>query len=161
MGLKTGGPVSVHTSHCPHVKSHLTLWKRVGSCGRWWWMTMHQHMRERNSETYKSVLPLITDCDCWGMWGDLLQNWYKDGVGKRPQMLEMTPQIKGERWERERMREWDTNKLGFHLDPVHALPSLHCSSPSQLWNRYMLHSERCWRLSREEEKIGTALIILA
>ena len=26
---------------CTHVKSHLTLWKRVGPCGCWWWMTAH------------------------------------------------------------------------------------------------------------------------
>ena len=48
MGLKTGGPVSVHISHCTHVKSHLTLRKRVGPCGRWWLMTVHQYTREGN-----------------------------------------------------------------------------------------------------------------
>ena len=42
---KTGGPVSVHTSHCTHVKSHLTLRKRVAPCGCWWWVTVHQHTR--------------------------------------------------------------------------------------------------------------------
>ena len=44
-----GGPVSVHTLHFTYIKAHLALWKRVGPCGRWWWMTVHQHTREENS----------------------------------------------------------------------------------------------------------------
>ena len=55
MGLKTGGPMYVHTLHCTHVKSHL---KRVGTCGRGWWMTIHQHTREGNVlQPIKNVLP--------------------------------------------------------------------------------------------------------
>ena len=76
MGPKTGGPVSVHTLHCTHIKSHLTLKKkRVGPCGWWWWMTVHQHTREGNLlKTYKNVLPqkpiVVAD---QGMRGDLFQ----------------------------------------------------------------------------------------
>ena len=50
MGLKTGGPVYVHTSHCTHVKSHLTLRKRVDPCGWWCWMTVHQQGVSRERE---------------------------------------------------------------------------------------------------------------
>ena len=43
MGLKTGGHVSVHTLH--FIQVH----EKVGPCGQWWWMTVHQHTREGNS----------------------------------------------------------------------------------------------------------------
>ena len=57
-GTYNRGPVSVHTSHWTQVKSHLPLWKRVGPCGRWWWMTVHQHMREGNSLKTRGVTSL-------------------------------------------------------------------------------------------------------
>ena len=41
--------MSVHILHCSHIKSHLTLWKRVGPCWQWWWMTVHQYTTEGNS----------------------------------------------------------------------------------------------------------------
>ena len=58
MGLKTGGPVSVHISHCTHVKSHLTLRKK----SRPLWPVMIDdsaplHERRKLVKTYKNVLP--------------------------------------------------------------------------------------------------------
>ena len=62
MGLKTGGPVSVNISHCTyaHVKSHLTLRKRVGPM---WPVMMDDnasiHERKKNLvETYKKMCSL-------------------------------------------------------------------------------------------------------
>ena len=49
MGVRTGDPMSVHTIHCTHIQSYLTLRKREVSCGWWWLMTVHQHTREGNS----------------------------------------------------------------------------------------------------------------
>ena len=51
---KTGGLVSVHTLHCTHVKSHLTLQKRVGPL----WRVMIDdnaptHERRKLVKTYK------------------------------------------------------------------------------------------------------------
>ena len=55
MGLKTEGPVSVHTPHCTHVKSHLALPKSL-------WLVMMDdnaptHERRKLVKTYKNVLP--------------------------------------------------------------------------------------------------------
>ena len=58
MGLKTGGSVSVHTLHFTHVKSHLTLSKRVGPCDL---VIMDNyaptHERSRLVKTFKNWLP--------------------------------------------------------------------------------------------------------
>ena len=40
---------------CTHKKSHLTVRKRVGLCGRWWWMTVHQYTRNTVIVKWQSV----------------------------------------------------------------------------------------------------------
>ena len=70
MGLKTGGPVSIHTSHCTRVKSHLTLPKRVGPIGRWWRVTVHQHIKG-NLLTLQICAPLEKGYGCWTMRKDI------------------------------------------------------------------------------------------
>ena len=46
--------MSVHTLHCTNVKFNLTFHKSIGSCGRWWWMTVHGNSLK---STKKYVLP--------------------------------------------------------------------------------------------------------
>ena len=82
MGLKTGGPVSVHTSHYTRVKSHLTL--------RPLWPVMVDdsapiHERRKLVKTYKNVLPqkrIVVAKVCGETY---FKNDKKDGVEKRPQ----------------------------------------------------------------------------
>ena len=53
MGLKTGGHMSVNTSHCTYVKSHLTLRKRA--LGPLWLVMMDNNAstRARNGNLLK------------------------------------------------------------------------------------------------------------
>ena len=83
MGLKTGGPVSVNTLHCTHVKSHLTLRKRVMM------VVMDDsapiHERRKLVKTYKDVLPrkrIVVAKVCGETY---FKNNKKKGVEKRPQ----------------------------------------------------------------------------
>ena len=56
MGLKTGGPMSVHTLHCTHGKSHLFKENRP-----LWLVIMDDsaptYERRKPVKTYKNVLP--------------------------------------------------------------------------------------------------------
>ena len=52
MGLKTGDPVSVHTSHCTQVKSHLILLSPVMMDDK-----APTHERRKLVKTSKTVLP--------------------------------------------------------------------------------------------------------
>ena len=49
--------MSVHTLHCTHVKSHLTLWNRVGPCSQLVMMedSAPTHERRKPVTTYKNV----------------------------------------------------------------------------------------------------------
>ena len=143
MGLKTGGTVSVHTSHCTHVKSHLTLRKRVGPCGRWWWMTVHQYT-EGNSLKPTKMCSLEN-----GLWllryaGRPTPKMIKRWSGKPATKVKiLTPQIKGERWERERDKK-RPNKQHIpwkHLD-VEYKAFLECCQDQELWNQI----QKCYKL---------------
>ena len=72
--VSSGGPVSVHTLHCTHIKPHLTLHKRVDPCdcdGGW---QCTRISREGNSLKPTKICFLEKlDCGCWNMQGDLFQ----------------------------------------------------------------------------------------
>ena len=74
MGLKTGGPASVYTSHCTHLKSHLTLRKKSRPLRP---VMMDDsaptHEGRKLVKTYKNVLPQKQTVVADIMPGDLLQ----------------------------------------------------------------------------------------
>ena len=100
MGLKIGGPVSLHTSLCIHINPVAPVADDDG-----WQCT---DIREKETQTYKDVLLGIADCSCWSMRGDLLKKYWKDGIEKGLQSYKKNPQIKGERWDWERKRNEET-----------------------------------------------------
>ena len=81
MGLDTGGPLSVHTSHCTHI----SLFEK----SRPLWPVMMDdsapiHERRKLVKTYKNVLPrkrIVVAKVCGETYS---KNDKKDGVEKQP-----------------------------------------------------------------------------
>ena len=78
--------MSVHTSHCTHIKSHPNLGKRVGPL---WPVMMDDsapiHEGRKLVKTYKNVLPrkwIVVGKVCGETYSE---NDKKDGVEKQPQ----------------------------------------------------------------------------
>ena len=102
MGLKTGGPVSMHTSHCTHIKSHHSSKK-----SRPLWPVMMNDSAPIHKRR-KLVKPTKMCSLENGLWllryagrpsPKMIKRWSRKTATK---VKWLTPQIKGERWERER-----------------------------------------------------------
>ena len=72
-GVSSQSPISVNSY--AYVKSHLTLHKRLGTCGRWWWMTVHQHLSEGNLLKHTKMCSKI-GYGCWSKREDLLKKMW-------------------------------------------------------------------------------------
>ena len=107
----------MHTSHCTRVKSHVTLWKRVDPCGRWWWMTVHQHTWEGNS--FKPMKMCSLENRLWLLRyaGRSTPKMIKRWCRKTAIKVKNNPQITGARLERQspHLCHWLTSTRKVHV----------------------------------------------